>query len=139
MYKNISSFALRLHSNIGKIICKNVNNIFHIKNFGNWVGASRPNSNSRTRGESLQTVPPSGAAGPAILTQCIPPGYEHVFGNNLPKILTEHGSNSTISTCRLIKFSRSARFLVHHYIKFIRMANNIIPQIYQHVFRYNLP
>ena len=26
----------RLHSNIDKIICKNVNNIFHIQNFGNF-------------------------------------------------------------------------------------------------------
>ena len=36
VYKNISSFTHRLHSNIGKIICKNVNNIFHIQNFGNF-------------------------------------------------------------------------------------------------------
>ena len=28
--------GLRLHSNIGKIIGKNVNNIFHIQNFGNF-------------------------------------------------------------------------------------------------------
>ena len=36
VYKNISSITIRLHSNIGKIICKNVNNIFHIQNFGNF-------------------------------------------------------------------------------------------------------
>ena len=36
MYKNISYFILRLHYNIGKIIHKNVNNIFYIQNFGNF-------------------------------------------------------------------------------------------------------
>ena len=36
VYKNISYFMLRLHYNIGKIIHKNVNNIFYIQNFGNF-------------------------------------------------------------------------------------------------------
>ena len=36
VYKNISSITIRLHSNIGKIICKNVNILIYSQNFGNF-------------------------------------------------------------------------------------------------------
>ena len=36
VYKNILYFRCRLHYNIGKIIHKNVNNIFYIQNFSNF-------------------------------------------------------------------------------------------------------
>ena len=36
VYKNITSITIRLHSNIGKIICKNVNILIYSQNFGNF-------------------------------------------------------------------------------------------------------
>ena len=36
VHENIVKWRPRLHSNIGKIICKNINNIFQIQNSGNF-------------------------------------------------------------------------------------------------------